>query len=87
MGCQPIQEYLARFSRLTPPDESVRRTMRSAIAAVCGITIPIEAIRIVRGVARLSVSPIERSEITLAKREILQWVRQRLPDGSLRDIA
>ncbi len=87
MGYQPIYQYLAKFSHLTPPDESVRRVVRNAIAAVCGIAVPIEAIRIVRGVARLSVSPIERSEITLAKREILQWVRQRLPDGSLRDIA
>jgi hypothetical protein len=86
MGYQPIHQYLARFSHLKPPDESVRRVVRNTIAAVCGITIPMDAIRIVRGVVRLSVSPIERSEIALAKEEILRRVRHHLPDCSLRDI-
>ena len=86
MEYHPLQEYLARFATLTPPNASVRRAARDAIVAVCGVTIPLERIRVVRGVIQLDIHPLERAEIALAKRDILLHIRKEVPGATVKDI-
>ncbi|GIW68714.1 hypothetical protein D6792_01245 [Candidatus Parcubacteria bacterium] len=86
MSYNPIQHYLAKFASFTPPNESVRRAVRDMVFEVCGITVPLENIKVVRGTVILSVHPIERSEILLNKQGILRRVRDEIPGALVRDI-
>jgi len=82
------RDFLSRFQNLTPPNDSVRKAISSALNEVLNLRAPTESISIQNGVAHVKVSSVAKSAIRLNRGKILDAVFERVPKAreSLRDI-
>ncbi|MBP9760047.1 MAG: hypothetical protein KBD24_01625 [Candidatus Pacebacteria bacterium] len=72
-----LQNYLAKYKILTPPQATKAKLVASAIADECGIAIPHTDITIRRGGAVLSCHPTMRSEIAHAIPRVLEVLHKK----------
>lgn len=63
---------------MAPLQSVFKKALQSAIQVTLQIELPLERIRIERGVAHLEVNPMIRGELMLKKTEILTRVNEEL---------
>ena len=74
-----LDGFLAKFQKLTPPDDSVKVELARAIEAATSAKIDKAAIRIAHGVAFIHGSSIMKNAIALRRGEILKLIHEALP--------
>jgi len=82
------RDFLSRFQNLTPPNDSVRKAVSSALGETLNLHVPPGSVSIQNGVAHVKVSSVAKSTIRLNRGKILDAVFERVPKAreSLRDI-
>ena len=81
-----IQDLLAKYKLITPPDESVRTAVCSAIKEILDHEVEKSCVRVRGGVAYLKVSPVVLTELMLQKEKILARVHLLLGKTFPRDL-
>ena len=76
--------FLAKFARLTPPNDAVRRAVAESVSAIAGVPIKREDVSVARNVAFIKCSSVAKSAIRAARVEILEDIVRRMPKA--RDI-
>jgi hypothetical protein len=81
-------DFLSKFLRLTPPNDSLRRAVASAVSQVLGSPIDKGAVRVQNGIAYVEVSSVAKSKIHIERRAILDLIYEKLPQSEklVRDI-
>lgn len=81
-------DFLAKFNKLTPPDDALRRAVAVAAAAVLGTTIQKGQVSIRGGVAHIAVSSVAKHKLRMARRELLDLVYEKIPKArdTIRDV-
>ncbi len=73
-----LEEFLKKFSHLTPPQGAVTDSFRGAVRDITGIIVDPAECSYLRGVVHLSLPSVKRSEILLHKAHIMRLVHERL---------
>jgi hypothetical protein len=83
-----ISGFLERFSKLTPPDDAVKRELAAAISEALHTAVSKKAIQIAHGVAFVAGSSVMKSAIAINRGKILQSLYDALPKSreSVRDV-
>ncbi len=83
-----VNDFLAKFQSLTPPDDSLRRALAAAIHSAARVNVKKEDITISNNTAFVRCSSIAKSAIQVARGAILNELFQELPKarGSVRDV-
>jgi len=71
-----IQELLKQYTKLSPPDESVRRAAQGILKDVCNIHVSHKDISYRNRSILLDVSPTARSTVLVHKSVILKKLHQ-----------
>ena len=81
-------DFLAKFNKLTPPDDAIKRAIISAVQVVVGKVLTKANIKIHNGVAFIEVSSILKNKIRIERRSILDLIYEKIPKArdSVRDI-
>ena len=80
-----IGKFLARFEKLTLPDETARKVVSEIILAKAGVTIDITKISIKNGCVVVCAGP-KAQRIFTAKSNILESLRENLGEKAPKDI-
>ncbi len=80
--------FLAKFDKLTPPNDAVRKAVALAVYAVLGTKLTKTDVRVQCAVAFVNCSSIVKNKIRISRKEILELALERLPKGkeTIRDI-
>lgn len=83
-----VGDFLARFERLTPPHDALKRAVANAVHDVVRAPVSPEHVSIQNGVAFVKVSSIVRNKIHLERGRILEHVFSEIPKArdTLRDV-
>ena len=83
-----VNDFLARFKNITPPDDAVRRAVAKAVSDVAGVKIKREDVTIQRGVAFIKCSSVAKSVIRSSRSAILSEIAREIPSArdSVRDL-
>lgn len=83
-----VNEFLARFQNLTPPDDSLKRVVVGVVNAVAHVPLKKQDVSISNGVVFINCSSIAKSAIHLKRGAILEELFQEMPKarGKIRDI-
>lgn len=68
----PLSQYLKKFTLLLGDKTEEKRAVQEVVRVSTHVEITLDSILIKNGTITLSLSPIERTEIVLMKKEILQ---------------
>ena len=81
-------DFLAKFNKLTPPNDALRSAVVKAVSSIVGATITKSAIRIHNGTAFIECSSVLKNKIRIDRRAILDDIHERIPKAreSVRDI-
>ncbi|MGH7141776.1 MAG: hypothetical protein ACREGH_04050 [Minisyncoccia bacterium] len=82
---QGIGGLLERYKNFSTPPLAAARAVSRAILGVVGITVAEKAIAVKNGVASVSGNGVEKAEILLNKKVILDRVAQEV-GGAVRDL-
>jgi hypothetical protein len=80
-----IKNLLERYKNFTVPSRASVKAVCAAIQEVLQITVQEKNVEVSRGIARVSLSGTEKSELLLRKNEVLALVRIKTGE-SLKDI-
>jgi mannose/fructose/N-acetylgalactosamine-specific phosphotransferase system component IIB len=72
-----LGRYLKRFQIIIGDKAEEKRVIQSALKIVLNLNISLEQIRIEKGVAVLNLSPLERGELFMHKKDVLELVKQK----------
>ncbi len=80
--------FLARFQKLTPPNDALRRALVDAVKNASGVTITRSQVKVVRGTAFITCSSIAKNAIRVARGRIFEELEKILPQSKkeIRDI-
>lgn len=80
--------FLAKFQKLTPPDDSIKNELAVAVQRVVGAAINKKDIRISHGVAFVHGSSVMKNTIAINRGKILAMLYDALPKAkaTVRDI-
>jgi hypothetical protein len=83
-----VNDFLARFQNLTPPDDSLKRAIANAVYSVARVPVKKKDVSISNSTAFVECSSIAKSALHLKRGAILEEVFQQIPNarGKLRDI-
>ncbi|MES2134728.1 MAG: hypothetical protein V4449_00605 [Patescibacteria group bacterium] len=83
-----VNDFLARFQNLTPPDDAIRRAVASSVSFIAKVPVKKEDISISNNVAFVKCSSIAKSAIQVARGAILAELFQEIPKARniVRDI-
>ncbi len=80
--------FLARFQKLTPPNDAIRRAVAEVVKSVAGVPITRDQVRVVRGTAFITCSSVAKNAIRRVRAEIFEELEKKLPKArnEVRDI-
>lgn len=83
-----VNDFLARFQNLTPPDDALRRAVASAVAFAAKVPVKKEDVSISNNVAFIRCSSIAKSAIQVTRGAILTELFNEMPKArnAVRDI-
>jgi len=83
-----VGEFLARFKRLEPPNDTVKTALARAIKDVLGVSYTKNQISVSNGVAYIRASSVAKNAIRVHRSDIMEHLYERLPKArdSVRDL-
>lgn len=83
-----VNNFLARFQNLTPPDDSLKKAVANAVFSIANIPVKKNDISITNGIAFVRCSSVAKSVLNLKRGAILKEVFEEIPKArtALRDI-
>lgn len=83
-----IGDFLARFNKLTPPDDAVKSAVVAAVQEATNITLSKKAIRIQNETVFVAGSSVMKNTLKIHRGKILEAIYEDLPKSrdSVRDI-
>lgn len=83
-----IGEFLTRFRKLEPPNDTIKAALANALKDVLSTTYTKNHISIAHGVAYIKASSIAKNAIRVHRAQILEHLFERLPKArnAVRDL-
>lgn len=81
-----IKDYIKKFETLLPDEVLVRNAIIQTIEDILKISLQRQKITYSRGVIKILVPSVIKSEITLKKAKILDIIRMKIPTVFIKDI-
>jgi len=75
MTLSKISAHVGKYEKMAIPDKEVREALVALIERFAGAEVSIEEIKIIRGTARIQVSPVIKNQILLNKKKILEGLK------------
>ena len=72
-----LTSYLERFKQLIGDKKEEKESLQRILMQICCVNVSIDHIAIKEGVALITVSPIEKTELLLKKKEILSLCKEK----------
>lgn len=72
-----LSHYLKKFKVLIGDKTEEKRVLRETLEDALNIEVPLEHISFSGGIANLTLSPIQRTEVILRKKEILSLLQNK----------
>ncbi len=83
---QNIQDLLARYAHITPPDAAVKKAVLHSVEEVVGITLHRSDVSVVRGVVYIQSDPTIKSALFVQKEEILKKAQEMVGKENVKEI-
>ncbi|MEK7063124.1 MAG: hypothetical protein AAB955_00355 [Patescibacteria group bacterium] len=83
-----INNLFAKFEKLLPPNDAVRKAVATSINEVLGTKLTKVQVRVQNAIAFVDCSSIVKNKIRIERKEILDLAQEKLPKGRdiIRDI-
>ena len=81
-------DFLAKFQRLTPPNDAIKKVVVEAVRSVVGVPLEKKDVSLTNGIVFVRCSSIAKSAIRLQRSGILEEIHTTLPKAKslVRDI-
>ena len=66
---QEISVFIEKYAKISQPEARIKKAAQRAAEQILGIDVPLENIRIKKGVVQLTLSSVARAELFLHKEE------------------
>ncbi|MCR4330518.1 MAG: hypothetical protein NUV49_01395 [Patescibacteria group bacterium] len=81
-----IENFLKRFTLLTPPDDAIRRGVQEVLEKEIGVFVEKKNISIHNNIIYIKTKPLFKNEIFIKKQSILKELEKKFHQKTPRDI-
>jgi len=81
-----VKDYLSKFAKLTPPDDSLKKFFIRLVEKELKITLDKKSLKLQNKIFYLTASPIIKNEIFLKKNILLEKLKVFSPNETINDI-
>ena len=86
MDYKHIENFLGKFKKLVSDKKKIKETLIKIVSEAISCKVDKQAIRIKNGYIYIQESPILHSEVLVHKQQILEKIKEILPESNFIDI-